>query len=210
MKVYSNASRKTVVEDRIAICPIFGCESIKRVKPLKFGFFGFEKYPKCKNHHVPLVYIDERIGDFVDGALACLFDKAGLPPKDLLECVKLKHPKGITSFVQGWIYCITIGRGASIVSQYLDAISNAYLKNLTKKQVKALKKNNNLKNKSLYQSIRNGMTEISHQYTRLLKHIRVHSEIIQEYKNLKPLSNNLRKDLNDWQKNILILIKNGR
>jgi hypothetical protein len=207
VKAYSNTSRKTVEEDRIAICPRFGCESIKRVKPLKFGFFGFEKYPKCKNHHVPLVYIDERIGDFVDGALACLFDKAGLPPKDLLECVKLKHPKEITSFVQGWIYCITIGRGISIVSQYLDTISNAYLKNLTKKQVKALKKNNNFKKKSLYQSIRNGMTEISHQYTRLLKQIRAHSEIIQEHKNLKPLSNKLRKDLDDWQKSILILFE---
>ena len=108
MKTYSNVSRKTVGEDRIAICPIFGCESIKRVKSLKFGFFGYGKYPKCKKHHIPLVYIDERIGDFVDGALACLFDKAGLPPNDLLECVKLKNPKEIISFAQGWVYCITI------------------------------------------------------------------------------------------------------
>jgi hypothetical protein len=189
-----------VREDRIAICPKFGCESLKRVKPLKFGFLGFGKYPKCKKHHVPLVYIDERIGDFVDGALACLFDKAGLPPNDLIECIKLKHSKEITSFLRGWVYCITIGRGAPIVSRYLDAISNTFLKQLTKKQVKVL----NTNNKSLYQLIRNGMREITHQYTRLLKHIRVHSEVIHEYKDLKPLSKYLRKDLNAWQKKILI------
>lgn len=203
MKVYTNVSRKTVGEDRIAICPLFGCESIKRVKPLKLGFFGFGKYPKCEKHHVALVYIDERIGDFVDGALACLFDKAGLPPSDLLDCVKSKHPEELNLFVRGWVYCITVGRGAPIVSRYLDAISNAYLKQLTKKQVKALKIDDNLKKNSFYQSIRNGMSEITNQYTRLLKHHRVHSEVIDEYKYLKPFSTSLRNDLNDWQKNIL-------
>ena len=149
MKVYTDVSRKTVGEDRIAICSIFGCESIKRVKPLKFGFFGFGKYPKCKKHHVFLVYIDERIGDFVDGVLACLFDKAGLPPSDLLDCVRSKYTEELDSFVRGWVYCITVGRGVPIVSCYLDAISNAYLKQLTKKQVKALKIDSNLKKNSL-------------------------------------------------------------
>jgi len=204
MKVYTDVSRKTVGEDRIAICPIFGCESIKRVKPLKIGFFGFGKYPICKKHHVALVYIDERIGDFVDGALACLFDKAGLPSSDLLACVKSKHPEEFNSFIQGWVYCITVGRGAPIVSRYLDAISNAYLKQLTKKQIKSLKTNGNLKKKSLYQSLWNGMSEITNQYTRLLKHTRVHSEVINEYKNLKPFSIKLRKELNNWQKKNLV------
>ncbi len=203
MKVYTDVSRKTVGEDRIAICPIFGCESIKRVKPLKIGFLGFGKYPKCKKHHVALVYIDEKIGDFVDGALACLFDKAGLPPSDLLDCVKSKQPEELNSFIRGWVNCITIGRGAPIVSHYLDAISSAYLKQLTKKQVNALKINGNLKKKSLYQSVRNGMSEITNQYTRLLKHIRVHSEIINEYKNFKPFSISLRNLLMDWQKSVL-------
>ena len=91
MRTYNNVSRKTVREDRIAICPKFGCELLKRVKPLKFGFLGFGKYPKCKKHHVPLVYIDERIGDFVDGALACLFDKAGLKPKHVQSTDDLVH-----------------------------------------------------------------------------------------------------------------------
>ena len=109
--MYKNVSRKTVWEDRVAICPIFGCEYMIRVKPLKFRFLGFGKYPKCKKHHLPLVYIDERIGDFVDAALACLFDKAGLPPTELLEGVKTQFPDEITSFVEGWVYCITVGRG---------------------------------------------------------------------------------------------------
>lgn len=203
MKVYTDVSRKTVGEDRIAICSIFGCESIKRVKPLKFGFFGFGKYPKCKKHHVFLVYIDERIGDFVDSVLACLFDKAGLPPSDLLDCVRSKYPEELDSFVRGWVYCITVGRGGPIVSCYLDAISNAYLKQLTKKQVKVLKIDSNLEKNSPYQSIRNGMSEITNQYTRLLKHHRVHSEVIDEYKYLKPFSTSLRKELNDWQTKIL-------
>ncbi|GAG92299.1 unnamed protein product [marine sediment metagenome] len=80
MKVCTDVSRKTVGEDRIAICPQFGCEFMTRVKPLKFGFLGFSTHPKCKKHHIPLVYIDERIGDFVNSALACFFDKKGLSP----------------------------------------------------------------------------------------------------------------------------------
>ncbi len=110
MKAYTNVSRKTVGEDRVAICPNFGCEHMTRVKPLKFRFLGFDKYPKCKIHHIPLVYVDERIGDFVDAALACLFDKAGLPPSALLEGVKSKFPDEISSFIEGWVYCITVGR----------------------------------------------------------------------------------------------------
>lgn len=59
MVEYIKVSRKTTNEDRIAICPHLGCNTMKRVKPLKLGFFGFGKYPKCKQHHLPLVYIDE-------------------------------------------------------------------------------------------------------------------------------------------------------
>jgi hypothetical protein len=53
MKAHSQANRKSLEEDRIAICPKFGCEKLTRVKPLKFGFFGFNKYPKCKKHGTP-------------------------------------------------------------------------------------------------------------------------------------------------------------
>ena len=139
MKTYTKVSRKTVGEDRVAICPNFGCEFISRVKPLKFGFLGFGKYPKCRKHRIPLVYINERISDFVDATLACLFDKSGLPPSELHENIKSKFPDEYNSYIDGWVYCITVGRGAPIVSHYMDTISNAYLKQLTKKQIKALK-----------------------------------------------------------------------
>jgi len=203
MKAYTNVSRKTVGEDRVAICPIFGCEFISRVKPLKLGFLGFGKYPKCKKHRIPLVYIDERIKDFVDAALACLFDKSGLPPSELHESIKSKFPDEFNSFIEGWVYCITVGRGAPIVSHYMDTISNAYLKQLTKKQIKALKKGDDSKPNLVNKAIKEGMDEITIQYTRLLKHLRAHSEILIEHQKLKSLSKSLRNCLNDWQKNIL-------
>ena len=43
MKAYTDVSRKTTREDRVAICPNFGCEFMIRVKPLKLRFFGFGK-----------------------------------------------------------------------------------------------------------------------------------------------------------------------
>ncbi|TES94405.1 MAG: hypothetical protein E3J90_12495 [Promethearchaeota archaeon] len=203
MKTYSNVSRKTVREDRIAICPIFGCESIKRVKPLKFRFLGFGKYPKCRKHRIPLVYVDERIGDFVDAALACFFDKAGLPPNDLLEYVKSQVPDEITSFVEGWVYCITVGRGAPIVSRYMDTISNTYLKQLTKKQIKAIKRGGTSKPNLVNKAIKSGMDEITFQYTRVLKHLRAHSEVLTDRQKLQALSKNLQNYLKEWQKNTL-------
>ena len=87
MTVHTKVSRKNIKEDRIAICPQMGCGTIKRVKPLKLGFFGFGKYPICNKHNLPLVYVDERIGEVVTASLACLFDKGGLPPKSLLKTI---------------------------------------------------------------------------------------------------------------------------
>jgi hypothetical protein len=203
MKAYTNVSRKTVGENRVAICPNFGCEYMTRVKPLKLRFLSFGKYPKCKKHRIPLVYIDERIGDFVDGALACFFDKAGLPPSELLESVKSRVPNELESFLKEWIYCITVGRGAPIVSRYMDAISNGYLKQLTKKQVKALKKGDDSKSNLVNKAIKVGMDEITIQYTRILKHLRAHSEILVEPQKFKSLSKNIRNHLKDWQKHVL-------
>jgi hypothetical protein len=174
-----------------------------RVKPLKLRFLGFGKHPKCKKHHISLVYVNERIGDFVDAALACFFDKAGLPPSELLESVKSRFPLELESFVKGWIYCIKVGRGAPIVSRYMDAISNGYLKQLTKKQVKALKIGKNSNTTVVHQEMRSGMNEITSQYTRLLKYFRVHSEILSEHENLKQLSKNLRNTLKEWQMKII-------
>lgn len=199
MKAYSRVSRKTVGEKRIAICPEFGCETITKVKPLKFGFLGFGKYPKCKKHDTPLVYVDERIGDFVDAALACLFDRAGLPPEELLKLIKKKFPGELDIFIRGWIYCITIGRGAPIISRYMDTLTKAYLKKLTKKQLKSLKDVVHTNISSVHKVIKKGMQEITKQYTRLLKHLRVHSEIIIEANKVKSLSNSLKNVLHAWQ-----------
>ncbi len=199
MKAQSQVNRKSLEEDRIAICPIFGCEKLTRVKPLKFGFLGFNKYPKCKKHATPLVYIDERISVFIDAALACLFDKGGLPPGELLSLVKKEFLEEIQSFIHNWVHAITIGRGSPIVSSYMASISNAYLKKLTKKQIKSLRGEVSLKRQNYHRAIRDGMQEITKQYTRLLKHLRVHSEIISDTKKLRQLSHNLRKTLLTWQ-----------
>ncbi len=202
MKSYTRVSRKTVGEDRIAICPKFGCAQMTRVKPLRYRFIGFGKYPKCKLHHIPLVYTDERIGDIVDAALACFFDISALPSKNLIDEVKSRFLNEFESFLKGWIYCITIGRGALIISRYMDSISNAYLKQLTNNQMKRLKKDK-LLSKAVEDTIKNGMDEISTQYTRILTHLRTHSEIFVESEKLNPLSENLRKYLYNWQNSMV-------
>ncbi|MHA2282238.1 MAG: hypothetical protein ACXAC5_15455 [Promethearchaeota archaeon] len=173
---------------------------MKRVKPLKFGFFGFGKHPKCKEHKINLVYVDERIGEFLDGALSCLFDIAGLPPSELTSLVLSKYPDNYNAFIRGWVYCITIGRGAHIISRYMDSLSNTYLKQLTKKQIKSLKDERNSKLNNLNQVVKIGMDEIVNQYTRLLKHLRIHSEVFTDNQQLKPISKDLRKYLLTWQK----------
>jgi len=194
MVEHTLVSRKTTNEDRIAICPRLGCEAIKRVKPLKLGFLGFGKYPKCKQHHLPLVYVDERIGEIVDASLACLFDKSGLPPKELLTIVNDKFPKELNSFINSWVYCITIGRGAKIISVYMDTITKSYLKQITKKQLKALKDDKI----TVFKVIKKGIDEITLQFERLLKHLRVHSEVIINTKEILSPSVGLRNLLNSW------------
>ncbi|MHA1106149.1 MAG: hypothetical protein ACTSPN_10600 [Promethearchaeota archaeon] len=196
----TGVSRKNVKEDRIAICPKYGCEYMTRVRPLKFRFFGFGKHPKCKKHHLHLVYVDEMIGDFIDGALACFFDKSALPPSDLLKQILVKFPEEMESFVRGWVYCITTGRGGQIASRYMDGISNGYLKQLSRKQNRVLKKGDDGNADKISKAIKDGLKEITNQYTRLLKHLRIHSEILNNPENLKSPSKSLRNFLNEWQK----------
>lgn len=198
MKVYTQVTRKNVGEDRIAICPEFGCEMIKKIKPLTFRFIGFGKNPKCKKHHIPLVYINEKIGEFIDGALTCLFDIAGLPPKELLSLINTQFSEDVIPFLYGWIYCITIGRGAPIISRYMDSLSKAYFKQLTRKQIKILNNQDHTKKGCVNQRLAESMQEITKQYTRLLKYLRIHSEIISDVKKLNPLSNSLKRTLLSW------------
>ena len=194
MVEHTKVSRKTTNEDRIAICPQLGCETIKRVKPLKLGFLGFGKYPTCRKHHLPLVYVDERIGEVVDASLACLFDKSGLPPKALLTTIKEKFPKEFSTFINSWVYCITIGRGAKIISAYMNTITNSYLKQITKKQLKDLKNDTSI----IYKTIARGIDEITLQFERLLKHLRVHSEVFINIQKILTPSAGLRNALNIW------------
>ncbi len=194
MVEHTIVSRKTTDEDRIAICPQFGCEFIKRIKPLKFGFLGFGKYPRCKYHYTPLVYLDERIGEVVDGAIACLFDKSGLLPKSLLTLIKQECPEEYIGFINNWVYCITIGRGAKIIAKYMRILAETYLKQLTNKQLKALKNDTN----NLSNAIKRGIDEIALQFERLLKHLRAHSEVLVNINELSEPSSKLREILNTW------------
>ena len=202
MVEHTKVFRKTISEDKIAICPVLGCKTIKRVKPLKFGFIGFGKYPKCKQHRLPFVYVDERIGEIVNASLACLFDKAGLPPKMLLTQIKEIFPKELGTFIKSWVYCITIGRGAPIISSYLDSLSNSYLKQLTKKQIKILKDDPSTKSgrkkSKVFDAIKRGIDEITLQYTRLLKHLRAHSEVLVNVQENLTLSTKLRNVIYKW------------
>ena len=116
IKKYECVTRKTVEEDRIAICPHFGCKHIEKVKPLKLGFLGRRKYPKCSKHKISLVFVDEFIGNFIKAIEACLYDISSLPPKSLITLIKAEAPSNLKSFLNGWIYCNPIGRGGQIVS----------------------------------------------------------------------------------------------
>lgn len=138
-------SRKIIKEDRIAICPQFGCSYLKKVKPLKFGFIGFHKYPKCPEHKLSLIFIEEFVGDFLCSVIACLFDIENSIPKGLIKVIKNRPQDEIKDFINGWLYCISIGRGAPFVSTYIDGLSRAYMKLLSKKQRKVLESEKNEK-----------------------------------------------------------------
>lgn len=125
-------------EDRIAICPHFGCSHVAKVKPLKFGIFGFRKYPRCSRHKTPLVFIEEFVGNFLHAVNACLFDMQHCIPEDLMNLIKTRPQEERKTFLNGWLYCMSLGRGARIVPNYLNGLSRAYMKLLSKKQRKAL------------------------------------------------------------------------
>ena len=133
IKKEGQVSRKSVKEDRIAICPHIGCTHLEKVKPLKFGFLGFRKYLICSKHKISLVFVDNFIGNFFHAVNACLFDISCLPPEDLINMIKTRAPDGLRTFLNGWIYSNPIGRGAQIVSNYIDGLSRCYIKLLSRK-----------------------------------------------------------------------------
>jgi hypothetical protein len=198
-------SRKALNEDRIAICPQFGCKHLEKVKPLKFGIIGFRKYPKCSKHKNHLVFVDEFIGNFIHAVNACLFDNSSLPPENLIRLIKIEALDELKNFINGWIYCNPIGRGAQIVSQYMDGLSRAYMKLLSRKQRKVLK--NTKSSKKRYEILRMGLKKIADEYTTFLQELREKSEVLYDPENLNSLSNNMLKILKTWLKEHLKTIK---
>ncbi|MHA1987167.1 MAG: hypothetical protein ACW98D_11045 [Promethearchaeota archaeon] len=203
------ANRITVKELRIAICPHFGCSYLKKIKPLKFGILGLHKYPKCSKHGLPLVFIDEFIGNFTNAVNACLYDKGGLPPEKLTSIIRIVSPDDLKSFINGWMYCNPIGRGSQLVSQYLDGLSKAYMKLLSRKQKKLLQNNPNNK-KNRYKMLRKGLNNISIEYANFLKDLRTKSNSFYDLKELHSLSKTTHEFLKAWLKDQLVDIKNPK
>ena len=208
IKKNGQVSRKTLNEDRIAICPYFGCPYLKKVKPLKFGVLGFRKYPKCSKHKIPLVFVDEFIGNFFHAVRACLYDRSSLPPEQLINVIKTRMPNELKAFIIGWLYCNPIGRGAKIVSNYMDSLSRGYMKSLSRKQRKSLTNERNPKKN--YEKLRLGLKKIALEYANFLKELREKSDIIWNSKELRPLSVDGRNFLKTWLKGHLNEIQLSR
>ncbi len=198
-------NRKVLQEERIAICSQFGCNYIKKVKPLKFKIFGFRKYPKCSNHHIPLVFIDEFVGKFITGVNACLFDISSLPPKQLIDLIKQSSPEEMNLFINAWMYSSPIGRGAEIVSKYFDGLSRGYIKALSRKQRTALHSESTKKNR--YKILRQGLKKLVDDYTLFLKELRDKSGALYEPEKLIQFSRTVQYIIENWMKNKLITIQ---
>jgi len=207
---YGQVSRKTVEEDRIAICPQFGCRHLEKVKPLKFGFLGFRKYPKCSKHKIYLVFVDEFIGNFIQAINACLFDISSLPPENLINLIKTKAPNGLKAFINGWVYCNSIGRGAQIISKYMGGLANSYMKLLSRKQRKSFQ--NERCSKKRYEMLYSGLKKIAKEYTNLLQKLREKSEVLHDLRELRPFSDKVRNLVQTWLKGYLnkIHVSNGK
>jgi len=196
--------RKNIKEDRVAICPHYGCSNIKKVKPLKLRFLGFNKYPKCLTHKVPLVFVDEFVGNFIQAVNSCLYDCSSLPPKDLLIRIAVDAPYELLTFINSWMFCNPIGRGGRIVSRYFDGLSKAYIKQLSRKQRIAIQSENIPKNK--YSMLRRGLGKIAQEFTNFLQDLREKSLIFYDPDEVKPLSEIVYKITQDWLQNQLNLI----
>ncbi|TKJ22166.1 MAG: hypothetical protein CEE42_13205 [Promethearchaeota archaeon Loki_b31] len=198
-------NRKVLQEESIAICSQFGCNYIKKIKPLKFKIFGFRKYPKCSNHHIPLVFIDEFVGKFITGVNACLFDISSLPPKQLLDQIKHSSPEEMSLFVNAWMYSSPIGRGAEIVSKYFDGLSRGYIKALSRKQRSALNSESTKKNH--YKTLRQGLKKLVDDYTLFLRELRDKSGAFYEPEKLIQFSRTVQNIIENWMKNQLNTIQ---
>ena len=197
IKNLSEVNRKVIKEDRIAICPQFGCSHIEKIKPLKLGFLGFRKYPKCSKHKYPLVFVDQFIDKFIRAVKACVFDRSSCPPEKLLRIIKTIAPDDLNLFINGWIYCIPFGRGAQIAYHYLEGLSQGYIKLLSRKQRKIYKSEKCSKVRS-NNILLNGLERIVEEYTTFLRMLNQKTTILYDPKLLKPLSKDTSDFLEAW------------
>jgi hypothetical protein len=184
-------------EERIAICSHFGCGTIKKVKPLKFRSLGFRKYPKCSKHKLSLVFVDEFIEQFISSVNSCLFDISSLPPKDLVNYISKDAPEELKLFINVWMYCSPIGRGAQVVSRYLDGLSKGYIKLLSRKQRNAIQ--GGKKNKESYNLLRQGLKKVAEEYTLFLQELHTRSQDYCDLSNVQPLSKKISSIIKNWR-----------
>jgi len=189
-------SRKTINEDQIAICPNFGCSYLKRVKPLKLGFLGFHKYPKCPKHKFSLVFIDEFVGDFLQAVNACLFDASSTPPSSLLHLIMKSGKNEFRQLINIWMYSNPIGRGSQLVSKYMGGLSKSYMKELSRKQKRYLKGEKSSKKR--YEILRNNFKKITTNYTNFARSLYEKYEVLHNTKNIRPISSDMKSIVQDW------------
>ncbi len=201
----NRAIRKGLKGDRVAICPKYGCHTLEKLKPMKIGIFGIHKYPKCKTHKIHLVFVDEFIGDFLKSVNVCLYDDSALPPKELLNLIKKSNPEMLSSFFNRWNYCSPIGRGADMVYRYLDSLSRAYIKSLTKKQQKSIQ--DGISSKKRDKLIILGFKKIEMEFIDFLKNLHEISEKSYNIDEIKPFNQKTRSLIQEWLKGFITTIR---
>lgn len=201
----NRAIRKGLKGDRVAICPKYGCYTLERLKPLKLGIFGIRKYPKCKTHKIDLVFVDKFIGDFLKSVNACLYDDSALPPKDLLNMINISNPEMLSSFFHRWIYCSPIGRGGDMVHRYMDSLSRAYIKSLTKRQQKSIQ--DDISSKKRDKLIILGFKKIEMEFIEFLKKLYEISENSYNIEEIKPFNQKAQVLIQEWLKGFLNTIR---
>ena len=198
-------NRKAIKEDRIAICPNFGCTYLERVKPLKLGFLGFRKYPKCPKHKISLVFIEEFVGDFLQAVNACLYDASGVPPASLMRLLMKRGKEELSQFINIWMYSNPIGRGAQIISKYMDGLSRGFMKELSRKQKKYLKGEKSSKKR--YEFLRNDFKKITNNYAIFVRSLYEKYEVLYNTKYIRPLSSDMKSIIHNWLKEFLKTIQ---
>ena len=201
------ANRKTVEHDRIAICPIYGCDMKKKLKPLKFGLFGFSKHPMCSRHQRSLVYADELVEEFFSACTSCLFDRSALPPSSLLEQLRLKDSEYIPYFIDAWIYCSSTGRNGRVISNYVDGLSRGYMSLLSRKEKKAVDRGDP---KKRHQMLVSGIQKIISDYAKFLNYLGEKTDELLPSLELVPHSPMIKHAIKHWVDAQLLGLKTSK